>query len=377
MKWLLPLLGAGLLAACSSGSQPPANDPTANVEVASVQLGAIDETLTVYGDISADTSLRRDLVAPLEAQITRISAPFGSLVQRGQPVVYLRPSPQSRLEVAQAATAATQANEALARARRLRADGLMSDADVEAAQASASSANALVGSLQSRNYTLRSPAEGTVTAVDFAVGDIIAAGTTIAQITVDSDVRARFEIDPSLARSVRVGDTIRVTPTSGGTTFATRIIAVDPIVDPVTRLASVFARVSGSTEIAPGEPLKGEIVISSRPNALTVPQAALLDDAGQKYVYTVVSGKAKRVDVTIGATDGGRVEILSGLRQGDQVVTTGAAGVSDGVAVAIGPPAAPSSPSPAAINSPTASPRASPSANPTATGDTTGTSQQQ
>ncbi|MEL7708290.1 efflux RND transporter periplasmic adaptor subunit [Citromicrobium bathyomarinum] len=377
MKWLLPLVGAGLLAACSSGSQPPANDPTANVEVASVQLGAIDETLTVYGDISADTSLRRDLVAPLEAQITRISAPFGSLVQRGQPVVYLRPSPQSRLEVAQAATAATQANEALARARRLRADGLMSDADVESAQASASSANALVGSLQSRNYTLRSPAEGTVTAVDFAVGDIIAAGTTIAQITVDSDVRARFGIDPSLARSVRVGDTIRVTPTSGGTTFATQIIAVDPIVDPVTRLASVFARVSGSTEIAPGEPLKGEIVISSRPNALTVPQAALLDDAGQKYVFTVVSGKAKRVDVTIGATDGGRVEILSGLRQGDQVVTTGAAGVSDGVAVTIGPPAAPSSPSPAPINAATASPRASPSANPTATGDTTGTSRQQ
>lgn len=371
MKWLVPFAGGVLLAACSGGSQQPASDPTASVEVESVQIGAIDETLTVYGDVSADSSLRRDLVAPLEAQITRISAPFGSLVQRGQPVVYLRPSPQSRLEVAQAATAATQANEALARARRLRADGLMSDADVEAAQASAASANALVSSLRSRNYTLRAPAEGTVTAVDFAVGDIVAAGTTIAQITVDSDVRARFGIDPSLARSVRVGDTIRVTPTSGVTTFATRIIAVDPVVDPVTRLASVFARVSGSTEIAPGEPLKGEIVISSRPNALTVPQAALLDDAGQKYVYTVVSGKAKRVDVTTGATDAGTVEILSGLKSGDQVVTTGAAGVSDGVAVTIGKPGA----TPAPSGSSTSSPDPAPSASSTEAAGATTTSQ--
>lgn len=285
MKWFTAFVGGALLTACSSGGQQPATAPTATVEVATVQLGAIDETLTVYGDISADSSLRRDLVAPLEAQITRIAAPFGNLVQRGQPVIYLRPSPQSRLEVAQAATAATQADQALARAQRLRADGLMSDADVESARASARSANALVGSLESRNFTLRAPSEGTVTAVDFAVGDIVAAGTTIAQITVDSDVRARFGIDPSLARSVRVGDTIRITPTSGGTTFATRIVAVDPVVDPVTRLASVFAQVSASTEIAPGEPLKGEIVISSRPSALTVPQTALMDDAGQKYVY--------------------------------------------------------------------------------------------
>src|SRR3546814_7141752 len=50
---------------------------------------------------------------------------------------------------------------------------------------------------------------------------------------------------------------------SGSPAIATSIIAVDPVVDPVTRLASVFARISASAEIAPGEPLKGEITISS------------------------------------------------------------------------------------------------------------------
>src|SRR3546814_7037117 len=65
------------------------------------------------------------------------------------------------------ATSATQANSALARAQRLRSDGLMSDADVEAARANARAANAVLESLRSRQYILRAPAEGTITRVDY------------------------------------------------------------------------------------------------------------------------------------------------------------------------------------------------------------------
>src|SRR3546814_16279057 len=107
---------------------------------------------------------------------------------------------------------------------------------------------------------------------------------------------------------------------SGSPAIATSIIAVDPVVDPVTRLASVFARISASAEIAPGEPLKGEITISSNNSALRIPQIALLDAGGQKFVYTVLPGTAKRVDVPIGSTDGGLVEVLPGIQHGDGVV---------------------------------------------------------
>src|SRR3546814_17396901 len=124
--------------------------------------------------------------------------------------------------------------------------------------------------------------------------------TIIASLTLDGDVRARFGIDPSLARLVRRGDTIRASPTSGSPAIATSIIAVDPVVDPVTRLASVFARISASAEIAPGEPLKGDITISSNNSALRITQIALLADAGQKFAYTVLPGPAQRGDVTIG-----------------------------------------------------------------------------
>lgn len=338
------------LGGCAGSADQTAPTPSAAVDIVTARSGQIIRDLVVYGDITADASSRQDFVAPVEARIARIAAPLGSVVSRGQPVIYLSPSPQGSLDLAQAKTSASQANAALERARRLRADGLMSDADVEAAQASARTASALLKSLQTRGYVLRASASGTISQVNYSVGGIVPAGTTIAALTIDGDVRARFGIDPALARLVHRGDPITVTPTSGGQPIASSVIAVDPVVDPVSRLASVYARVPAQAEIAPGEPLKGAITVATHDNALTVPHEALLDDGGQKYVFTVVKGKAKRVDVSTGAGTNGQVAIMTGLNVGDQVVTNGAAGVSDGMAVTQSRPASSASAKPAGVS---------------------------
>lgn len=337
------------VAGCSQSQPTKQADPVVSVETATAQLGNLAKTVTVYGTVSADAAGQRALVAPIDAIVDRIYAPFGSYVGRGAPVVSLRPSPQTMASIAQATASANQANEALARARRLRADGLMSDADVELAQASATSANATVRSLRGQSTTLRAPIGGSVTQLDYSTGDLVSAGTAVARLTADSDVRGQFGIDPVLARQVRVGDTIRILGSEGSADFSVRVNAVDPVVDPTTRLASVFATIPAQTEIAPGEPLRGEIVVSSDPNAILIPYAALLDDAGQPYVFTVTKGVAKRVDVTVAARDGDNVGIANGLAVGDVVVVKGAAAVSDGVKVTTAKPS--SSPTPSATAS--------------------------
>src|SRR3546814_12518111 len=95
LKSFVLFLAIGL-SACSGSNQQPAPAPTASVKTATVNQGAINTVLTVYGDIAADASSRRDFVAPVEAQITRIAAPFGNLVQRGEPVAYLSPRSEER-----------------------------------------------------------------------------------------------------------------------------------------------------------------------------------------------------------------------------------------------------------------------------------------
>lgn len=331
---------ATIIAVISACSQPPppAAAPSALVKLATASTAAVTETLTVYGDVSADLSGQRDLVAPVEALIESIAAPLGSSVQAGSVVATLSPSPATRVIIAQAAASANQADAAYDRAKRLRADGLVGDAEVETARAAAESADTALASLRGRGLVLKSPVEGTVTGIGFAAGDLVTAGATVAVVTVDGDVRARFGIDPTLARRVAPGDPIRISPTSGGAARSEKVIAIDPVVDPITRLASIFAVIPAAADISAGEPLQAEITISRTENAVTIPYAALLNDGGQSYVYTVTKGIARRTDIVTGGKSGDRIAVLSGVAAGDEIVTQGAAGVTDGLAVRTEPP---------------------------------------
>ncbi len=328
-------ISVALLIVINACSKPAVPDPppSALVDVATATRGVVSELVTVYGDVAADPSGQRALVAPVEALLAAIAAPLGSRVQPGDVVAKLSPSPATKVVIAQAAATAGQADAAAERAKRLRADGLVADADVEAARAAAASADAALASLRERGLVLSSPIAGTVTSIAFATGDLVALGATVAVVTADGDVRARFGIDPTLAKRVSPGDPIGVTPASGGAPLSLAVVAVDPVVDPVTRLASIIAIVPGAAKLAPGEPLQGDITVSRTKDAITIPYEAVLNDGGQPYVYTVANGTAHRRDIVTGGRDGDRIAVVSGISVGDEVVTTGAAAVSDGLSV--------------------------------------------
>jgi multidrug efflux pump subunit AcrA (membrane-fusion protein) len=140
-------------------------------------------------------------------------------------------------------------------------------------------------------------------------------------------------VDPALARTLQRGASVRITPSGGGTAFTVPILSVDPNVDPTTRLASIFVRLPAGSGIGAGEPLTGELAVTSAGNALTVPYPALLDEAGQPFVYVVANGIAHRRNVAIGPSDGQRVVVTSGLSTGETVVVAGGTAVEDGMRV--------------------------------------------
>ncbi|MGN6621198.1 MAG: efflux RND transporter periplasmic adaptor subunit, partial [Sphingomonas sp.] len=158
-----PLL---LVAACSGSADQSDNtpDPVALVSLGTVDQGPVSSTVKLYGTVDAGPSGTLSLAAPAEATVARIVAPVGTHVGAGQAVVLLSPSPTTRVDLAKAASDAAAADKALARAQRLRGDGLASNADVETARAAAQSADALARSMRARTgaLTLRAPAAGVV-----------------------------------------------------------------------------------------------------------------------------------------------------------------------------------------------------------------------
>ena len=245
------------------------------------------------------------------------------------------PAPNTRLDLTKASTDARTANAAYARAKRLRADGLVGDAEVETARAAAQSADATLASLRGRagNLMLKAPVSGYVASVANNPGDLVAAGASIAMITSTNGLRARFGADPTVASALSPGARITIAGIAGRAPTSVPIQSIDPVVDPNTRLESVFATLPPSAGVGPGEILQGEVATQTQGNAVTIPYTALLDDGGQPYVFVVVGGVAHRHDVKPGPASGDRIAIANGLTAGDRVVTDGGTAIEDGMKV--------------------------------------------
>lgn len=333
----LALTLAVLLAGCSSSAQDSAeSNPVALVSTAEAAPGQVSATVALYGSADNGATDKHILAAPAEAVLVAVDAPVGTPIRQGQIVARLAASPTVQLDTSRTIAEVRAADQAYARAVRLRADGLGSNAEVDSARATAATAHATLASLSARTRALdlRSGASGYVESLGASPGDLVAAGAAVATIVKVGELRARFGVDPALAKRLVRGTLIRINPAGGATPFTVPIVSVDPVVDPQTRLASIFTHIPAQTGIGPGEALTGEVSVGggARPS-LTVPYSALLNDGGQPFVYIVSQGIAHRREVVTGASSGAQVAILAGLKPGERVVTQGGTALEDGMKV--------------------------------------------
>lgn len=335
MKTCLPLLSLVLLAGCGGATDEEKKpEASALVRTAVATLGSQADGVTIYGATEAGPGAASAIVVPAEAIVASIDAPTGTAVRAGQAIVTLRPSPATRIEMARAASDTATATAAYRRALRMRADGLVSDAEVETARGALATATASRNNLGIHGgyAVLRAPRAGTVQGLTAKPGDQLAAGTSIATIGATGDVRARFGVDPLVAQRVRLGQPIRIEMIDGSHAATVNVVGVDPQIDPATRLASVYAKVPG-TGLGAGEPLRGALSVGASGSGVSIPYAALLDDGGRSYVFVVRNGVARSVDVSPGNSSGDHIQILKGLNPGDRVVTEGGTALEDGMKV--------------------------------------------
>lgn len=323
------------LAGCSgsSGETEQGSNPVALVSLATAGTGDIAQAITLYGEIERGGDSQIVLSAPVEATVLRIEAPAGSAVAGGQIIARLKPSPASLAQYRAASADAVAASHALARAQRLRADGLGSDAEVEAARSRSAAAAALLVSLSERNAALilRAPHAGFVDSTGASAGDLVQPGLVVATISRAGGAKARFGIDPARVRGLFAGMPLEIHPGDGSPPFTVPIASISPVAHAQTRLASILVDIPASQGLAAGQPLSARVVTQSSQAAVTIPYAALLGDGGQSFVFVVNGGIAHRRDVRVGANDGKTVAILDGVRDGDMVVTAGGTAVEDGM----------------------------------------------
>ncbi len=186
---------------------------------------------------------------------------------------------------------------------------------------------------------IHAPFDGYVSARPIAVGQYVALTNKIATVLRVTPIKLELQVPESNAPQMRLGGTVEANvPGYPGRTFAGKVTAINPAVDPNSRTFSVEAQFANSDlALKPGMFSTARILLSGTSNGIFVPSRAVLTDAStnSSQVYFIRDGKARVAVVQLGAKDGDMTQILSGLSPGATVAVDHLQDLYDGASVQV------------------------------------------
>jgi RND family efflux transporter MFP subunit len=187
------------------------------------------------------------------------------------------------------------------------------------------------------NTTVVAPTDGFVSRRILDAGAFANANTVMLTIVDIDTVRLVANLVEKGFKKIVPGVEAKVqVDTFPGEDFTGKVSRVAPVFDPATRTAQMEIEVPNpGFRLKPGMYARVRLTVERRPNALTVPRNAVVDVDGKRGVFLVNEGVATFVETATGLTDGERMEILSGLEEGQRVITTGALALQNGDRVAL------------------------------------------
>jgi len=158
-----------------------------------------------------------------------------------------------------------------------------------------------------------------------------------------SQVIARAHVSQEDARLLKVGDLASLQPPDGGAPVPGKVTLVSPALYPSNTTVEVWVQaVNPKGALKAGSSASLSMVAHTVPDALIVPAEALVTEEGKKSVMVIGGdGVANKREVEIGVQTADSVQIVSGVKPGEQVVSTGAYGLPDKTKVRVEAPAAP------------------------------------
>ena len=191
---------------------------------------------------------------------------------------------------------------------------------------------------------IRSPIEGVVTDGPLYPGMQPQAGASLITVMNLSQMIAKAHIPQSQAALLKKGDDASVKMAGVEDEIKGKVILVSPALDPGSTTVEVWVQAANPQGVLKaGSSASLAMVARTVPDALIVPAEALVtDEEGKKSVMVIGSdGIAQKREVETGVQTSNSVQIVSGVKPGEQVVSTGAYGLPDKTKVKIEAPAAP------------------------------------
>ena len=306
------------------------------VQTARPQRGDIHALYS--GTAAVEAFAEADVVAKVGGEVVALEVEEGDSVARGDEMARLD-GDRLRLELAETEARLAKLRRDFDRNTDLRDKGLISEGDydqirfdLEALEAAANLARLEVA------YTIiRAPLDGVVSERIVKRGNTIAVGDPLFRVTSLDPLVSYLHVPEREYRHLRAGQEASITVDAlPGETISASVSRVSPVIDPETGTFKITIEISDpERRVKPGMFARVAIVYDSHRDALQVPRSAVIDDDGETSVYVVEDGRALRRPVVTGYALAGRVEIVDGLDDDDEIVTVGQLGLKPDTRVTI------------------------------------------
>ena len=175
------------------------------------------------------------------------------------------------------------------------------------------------------SVTISAPRSGVIDARNVVVGQAVDPSTVLFHISDRSQVFLVARVYEEDIGKIRPGQEARVRALAyPERVFTGRISLIDPDLDPLSHTVKAWIPLANPQGLLkPGMFARAAVVLRRNDAALTIPNSAIIEANGEKFVFVREGNKYHRVEISIGAKDDEYSEITDGLVPGDEVVTQG------------------------------------------------------
>lgn len=210
----------------------------------------------------------------------------------------------------------------------------ISKASIESAKASVEAQKVNIEKLQNdlNNVVIKAPISGVISEKNVNVGQIINQGAVLAKINDISYVFATIQVPQEKINDIKVGKPAEVTLEDNNTVHNGTLDSIDLSGDSTLRVFNCKIKMENSNkELLTGEYAKVNFSNTENNNkVITIPVSSLAGSEGDYYVFINDNGVASKVSVDIGDADENNVEIISGVKEGDEIICTNMSSLKDG-----------------------------------------------
>lgn len=304
--------------------------PVYPVETEKLTAGSWETWRSYYGQAK---SAHTQNITTFEREIVNtVTVDIGSPVKKGQTVITLQVADRGA-KVQAGRTTYEETKLTYNRLKQLHSKGGISQSEVDAAYAALKSAEAAMRSSQStlQRTALKASIDGIVSARNVEPGEVAEAGSVLLSIVDPKEMEAELMV--SKKDIAKINKNTRIDIIVDGVTSSGWVKRASPEAQSGSGLYTVVVGLPETSGIFPGTYLEGRFMVNKEDDVIIIPSNVVMYRGNKQSVYIVENNKAKLVEITTGEGGDGRVVVTSGLKLGDELITSGNRVLYDGVDV--------------------------------------------